>query len=433
MTIPNGFCIIPFTQYSTYNTYEYRLCCMAEEPEIPIDQKSQSINDIWNSNYLKDVRKTMINGKWHKDCNKCKKLEEAGIVSSRQYENELHEDILESTKLFSKESSYEARSPINFDFRLGNLCNLQCQMCASHASHLVSVERAAMINNNLIDLNDPSIADLYENEWIETSNTKKEALINNDIDWDSFLPLLPTVRNIKLIGGEPTVNPNMARLFQECIDADVAKNITLQFYTNVTNVNDNWLDELGKFKKVIVSCSLEGSHGMNDYLRHPSDWNTIWDNFKSLTSYAHSLPKNKIRVRVTTVNQITNSLHLADFYRLLYDYTRETGYEIGLSSNQLTSPEYYSMRHAPRWLVEDQTKLIQSLWEDIEKNANQIIKEDFEDALKDIMLFSANAEYNFEQMKRFVLITDAYDKHREVSILDVFPEYARIKEELQLD
>jgi sulfatase maturation enzyme AslB (radical SAM superfamily) len=51
-----------------------------------------------------------------------------------------------------------------------------------------------------------------------------------------------------------------------------AEHIEISFYTNITNMQDKWLEQLGKFEKAIVNCSLEGMGAMNDYLRPPSNF-----------------------------------------------------------------------------------------------------------------------------------------------------------------
>ena len=428
MTIPNGFCVLPFTQYSTYNTKDYRLCCMAKDPKIPISQKNKSINEIWNSDYLKTVRKTMIAGEWHKDCITCKNLEDSGITSSRNYENMQKNRFIQNIISKSKKNNYISEQPIDFDFRLGNLCNLHCQMCTHHASHLVSVERAQMLQNKTIDLSTNKF--LNNEDWLENQIDKKLALLENGIDWENFLPLLPNVRSIKVIGGEPTVNADMFRLIDECISSDNAKKISLKFYTNMTNLNQNWLEKLKNFKHVVISCSLEGYGKMNDYLRPPSNWEHIWNNFDELVKFSHNAERKSIRVRVTTVNQIINSLHLADFFRFLYEYCKNNNYNLGISSNQLSAPLYYSIRFSPDWIIQEQKKQLEDLWKEIQKDNIRDLVLDFRDAIQDVILFGKNSKYDPAKMKQFIYVTEAYDIHRKDNILDVFPEFEKIKKDL---
>ena len=145
----SGFCALPFVQYSTYTGGRYRLCCMAKEPETLVDQEILGIAGTWNHNYIRDVRRRMTSGEWMPECVECDHLERNGIVSSRQWENKQWADVIDGVVAEASVNEWKVPQPLQFDFRLGNLCNLQCQMCNKEASHLVSVERAHMNQNGL--------------------------------------------------------------------------------------------------------------------------------------------------------------------------------------------------------------------------------------------------------------------------------------------
>ena len=111
----NGFCALPFVQYSTYNGGRYRLCCMAKEPEQLVDQEELGIAGTWNHEYIKDVRKRMTSGEWLPECVECQHLERNGIVSSRQWENKQWTDKRGSDELWqflSKAISIQAETEI---------------------------------------------------------------------------------------------------------------------------------------------------------------------------------------------------------------------------------------------------------------------------------------------------------------------------------
>ena len=416
----NGFCALPFVQYSTYNGGRYRLCCMAKEPETLVDQEELGISGTWNHDYLKDVRQRMAAGEWLPECIECQHLERNGIVSSRQWENEQWEDIIDEAVASASVNNWEVEQPLQFDFRLGNLCNLQCQMCNKEASHLVSVERAEMVKIGL-GSNHP--------DWQGMVANKKKALLQPGIDWTSFEDMLSGARKIKIIGGEPTVAPDMFKLLDKAVESGHASHIEISFYTNITNMQDKWLEQLAQFERVIVNCSLEGMGQMNDYLRPPSKWNSVWKNFTKLMEFANTKRGKRIKVRVTTVNQLSNALHIADFWRFLHEYQLTQDRGIGLSTNQLIEPEYYSMAHSPQWLREQQAEQIQQLLNDIKDSPYY---EQFAEPLTEIIAFGQDPEhqYNPERMAQYVKITENYDKFRGDDIMDVAPEFSRIKKDL---
>ena len=417
-----GFCALPFVQYSTYNGGRYRLCCMAAEPETVVNQEELGIAGTWNHDYIKDVRKRLTNNEWLPECGECLRLERNGIVSSRQWENEQWADVIDEVVADASVNDWEVEQPLQFDFRLGNLCNLQCQMCNKEASHLVSVERGKMVKQGL-GANHP--------DWHGNIAEKKEALLQPGIDWTSFEDMVVKARKIKMIGGEPTVSPDMFKLLDKAVDSGHASHIELSFYTNITNMQDKWLEQLGKFEKVIINCSLEGMEDMNDYLRPPSKWASVWKNFDKLVKYSNTKAGKNIKVRVTTVNQITNALHIVPFWRMMHNYQMEHDRGIAMSTNQLIEPNYYSMQYAPQWLRDAQRKQIEEFLKEI---GNSPHFTDYEEPLREVIAFSNDSDhvYNPNIIKQYVSVTENYDVFRGHDVMSVAPEFKRLKDEVRI-
>ena len=413
----SGFCSLPFVQYSTYNGGRFRLCCMAKEPATLVNQEELGIDGTWNHNYIKDVRRRMTAGEKLDECSECHHLERNGIMSSRQWENKVWADVIDDIVADASANDWEVDQPLQFDFRLGNLCNLQCQMCNKEASHLVSVERAAMVANGL-GADHP--------DWEGQIASKKEALLQPGIEWESFERMLPYARKIKLIGGEPTVAMDMFKLLDIAVESGHAEHIELSFYTNITNMQDKWLDQLSKFEKVIVNCSLEGQGAMNDYMRPPSKWDSVWQHFDKLVKFSDTKAGKRIKVRVTTVNQLTNALHTVKFWKFMHDYQMTSNRGIGMSTNQLVEPAYYSMAHAPEWLKEEQRKQVLEFLETIKDSPHY---KQYEEPLMEMVNFSLDAEhtYNADIIRQYVTVTENYDKHRGHDINTVSPEFSRLK------
>ena len=416
-----GFCALPFVQYSTYNGGRYRLCCMAKEPKNTVNQEELGIAGTWNHDYIRDVRARMAEGEWLPECVECERLERNNIVSSRQWENEQWADVIDNIVETASVNDWHVDQPLQFDFRLGNMCNLQCQMCNKEASHLVSVERAKMIEAGL---------GMQHRDWIDQQPDKKLALLQPGIDWDSFDDMIAKARKIKIIGGEPTVAPDMFKLLDRCVETGHAEHIELSFYTNITNMQDKWLEQLGKFEKAIINCSLEGMGAMNDYLRPPSKWDSVWQKFDKLVKYSNTKDGKRIKVRVTTVNQITNALHIADFWRFMHEYQMQHDRGIAMSTNQLVEPNYYSMAYAPDWLRQEQELKIMEFLNSI---GNSPHFTDYEEPLLEVINFAKDPKhkYNEQIMRQYVEVTEKYDKFRGHDIMTVAPEFTRIRDALR--
>jgi MoaA/NifB/PqqE/SkfB family radical SAM enzyme len=394
---------------------------MAKEPDELVNQEELGIAGTWNHDYIKEVRRKMTAGEWLPECVECERLERNNIMSSRQWENEQWADVIDEVVATASVNDWEVEQPLQFDFRLGNMCNLQCQMCNKEASHLVSVERAKMVESGL-GANHP--------DWHGNIAEKKKALLQPGIDWTSFADMLVGARKIKIIGGEPTVAPDMFRLLDYAVDSGDASHIELSFYTNITNMQDRWLEQLGKFERVIINCSLEGMEEMNDYLRPPSKWASVWKNFDKLVKYSNTKNGKNIKVRVTTVNQITNALHIVPFWRMMHEYQMQHDRGIAMSTNQLVEPNYYSMAYAPQWLRDKQREQVEEFLNEIQNSPHYT---DYEEPLREMVAFGADPEhrYNGDIMREYIQITRNYDKFRGQDILKVSPEFQRLSEGLE--
>mgnify|MGYP002152443245 CR=1 FL=1 len=80
------FCVLPFTMMSTTNSGDFRTCC--EGLPLGFSAIEDSIEDVWNSDFYKNLRLDLMNGVRHKNCSQCWRREFDGGYSTRQNENE---------------------------------------------------------------------------------------------------------------------------------------------------------------------------------------------------------------------------------------------------------------------------------------------------------------------------------------------------------
>jgi len=161
-------------------------------------------------------------------------------------------------------------------------------------------------------------------------------------------------------------------------------------------------------------------------MRPPSKWDSVWQHFDKLVKFSDTKAGKRIKVRVTTVNQLTNALHTVKFWKFMHDYQMTSNRGIGMSTNQLVEPAYYSMAHAPEWLKEEQRKQVLEFLETIKDSPHY---KQYEEPLMEMVNFSLDAEhtYNADIIRQYVTVTENYDKHRGHDINTVSPEFTRIK------
>jgi glutamate-1-semialdehyde 2,1-aminomutase len=133
------FCILPFTHISSTNDGNYRVCCCSEE--VPItkqdgsvyNMRTDSIADVWNSDFYKNLRKDLLNGVKNPTCEYCWNFEEGGAYSKREKNNDEKHDMYPDYEPIIQDvlDNDGARSepPKDLDIRVGTLCNLKCITC----------------------------------------------------------------------------------------------------------------------------------------------------------------------------------------------------------------------------------------------------------------------------------------------------------------
>lgn len=312
-----GFCILPFTTLYCENN-RVRLCCESEErTEINLS-KDVGIADVWNNDFYKDIRQQMLDGKLPKACKICRLNEEVGEESKRQWENKNYTKLIEDIQNYQ---SVVVDSPVNFDVRPSNKCNLECVMCDGVVSTAI-IKRVDEYKqrNNLEDFVISSGVDWQENHYI--INHVKQ---NSD-----------KIRMMKFCGGEPFLTKEVVDIIEYLVESGNAPNIRLAFITNGTVVRSRWFSEmLVHFEDVKLNVSVDGIGSVAEYVRYPTKWSVVDKNlqlFKKLET-EHS----NIRLSLAPVIHLLNALHIHE----VIEYAAVNDVNVALSPVYQASDEQH--------------------------------------------------------------------------------------------
>ena len=81
------FCVKPLTHLFVRTTGQYGLCCLSKD-SYNANANTTTVDEWWESEYIKTVRKDLVNGKRIPECSYCWKMEDLGITSMRQKSNQ---------------------------------------------------------------------------------------------------------------------------------------------------------------------------------------------------------------------------------------------------------------------------------------------------------------------------------------------------------
>ncbi len=341
MTASKTFCVI-FWMHRFTNEQGYQaVCCSATGPdnllrdaEGALLHVSRRLTDeaVLNAPALRAVRAEMLQGKWPAMCERCRRSEEAGAVSTRTHLNQRfgrwESEVLAQTTPDGSLSEARVRYA---DIRLGNTCNLTCRMCNPSASaRWVKHYNQVQAIGKRLPVAD--LAALEESNWVKRQPV--ESLIEQS---------LPSVEGLHFAGGEPLIIPEMLDALELCIRAGRSAEIDLSYNTNITVLPNRVKRLWPHFRSISLICSVDGFGKLNEYIRRPSKWDDIDKNLRLLEQ---NFDEWKLRyVFCNTTVQVYNVLQLGD----LFDYLAENFRRVAPAPllTPLYEPPYLSIAILP--------------------------------------------------------------------------------------
>jgi sulfatase maturation enzyme AslB (radical SAM superfamily) len=248
-------------------TYEY--CRWQSKDGLTRINFSQNIKHQTPIEYFQQgmapIRQAFLDGNMPAGCVDCSAMEKHGKTSGRERQllkvgirKEYFDKTLISSPLkpaFDYSNNHQGQTlehVRDWQIDLGNYCNGACIFCNPESSSRIASEFKKI---GLIDT-------VPAASWCDDPEQVK-----------SFCDVLKTSKSLHylhFIGGETVITPGFQTILQSLVDADLAKNITIGFTTNLTVWSDNVVELLKKFYQVNLGMSVETLTKINDYVRYPS-------------------------------------------------------------------------------------------------------------------------------------------------------------------
>lgn len=463
--INHSWCPVPWGQVSVHNSGEYRSCIQArsckktrgilrDDNNDIMRADTHTIDEVRNSPLLKDVRKSMIQGERHDMCVRCNREDDAGVPSRRrnatiEYYDKYDYDYWKALSHCHDDGQLMLHESevLEYDIRLGNLCNLKCRMCH------------------------PSESTQWYDEWFDTMfkgfnsdftrvemfrENKKIKLKNDIYSWYDDSKFFNEVnknsnstRKIYFSGGEPTLVENMYDMLEKIIDSGMAKDIELEYNINLTNIPRRAIKIWHNFKQVTLGGSIDAVGEYNNYIRYPSKWNKIEENIKWLDQNTNP----NINFFCTATWQILNATQILDLIKWQIEnkfvkFNRMAN-SVFFSFHTLSAPTYLNVKALPKELkqhVQDEfdkfDKEYLKPWIDSLPEDFQFANTDYEADWNGRQPWDNNKHHLYEKVKtrldtmmefmwaddfsehfpEFIKVTRTQDKYRNQSFEKLYPQ-----------
>lgn len=338
---PPTFCMHPFTGLATREDGAICACCRSHPVGFI---QEQTLEEIWNGDNMKRIRKQVLTGYRPPECEPCFSLEDQGVESLRQ--RHIAGKIPEARiKLYPNavskmNSDYTMPFEIpTMELKLNNLCNLKCRMC--HPMDSTS-------------WNDWSeVKEFYKNEGnimyaiVEEHDLENKPHLDKFQDnpewWAALEKNLPYFRRVEFAGGEPLMDPQHYRILDML--APYGHQIEIKYATNLSMLgksNRTVWEYWPKFKSVAVNVSIDGIGGSYEYIRGNASWAELINNIKQI----QTIPNISRIVGAVTV-QVSNILILD---KIMEFFLNDLG--IVFHTHRVEYPKLLSAQVLPRPLID---------------------------------------------------------------------------------
>lgn len=398
LTKSKNFCIYPWIHLHAYPTGDAYPCCHSEMAAGKIGScHDNSLEELWNSNAQKTLRKNMLTNQPSAACNRCYEQEKSGFFSGRQSANKHHGHHIRRVHDTGPDGTYNDFEMIYWDIRFSNLCNLRCRSCGHIFSSQWYQDQAKLAGPG----------------WASQNKTLNYAGRNKTDMWEQLIPHLDYVEQIYFAGGEPLVMDEHYQILEELERRD-RFDVRLIYNTNFTEIKlkdrlvfDYW----SKFNSVSVGASLDGMGPRAEYIRKGTKWAEVEANRYKMLEICP-----KVDFYVSPTLSILNAWHLPDFHRNWVERGLIKAQDLNV--NILQDPPHYRIDIAPMKYKQrlrmkyadhlDWLRPLDPLWR---------ATVGFESAIK--FMLNTNKK---ELLEEFWVKTSQLDAIRNENVLDAIPE-----------
>lgn len=391
------FCMFPWVHMNATPKGDIYPCCSNDYTNPIGNAKDMTLEQAFNTDYMKTLRLDMLAGKKSEICNFCYSHEKAGPHSFRTYSMDNFADSFDDVMAMTHEDGHVDELKMKyFDIRFSNICNFKCRSCGTEFSSQWALEDK------------------------KTYNPDGPIIIHVDDDKGTVLKeIMDQVEHIDLAyfaGGEPLITPEHYVILEEMIRQGRTDTV-LRYNTNASTISYKQYDilELWKhFDKIELSCSIDHYGERAEIMRAGTKWGKVEENLKLFRSLDY------VEFQINTVFSIMNYSTLPEFY----DYMRQQGlvdfdndwyHTLYLADN----PKYYSAKALPK---------------SMKKIAGENVRKFFKgnkgciDRITNSAADFADTEDNWEECKEdFFKNTFRLDDIRGEDFFKTFPELRRLQ------
>ena len=311
--IQEVFCLRPWNDIAIVTTGETIICAAQmgrSAKSFPkINSKESTTLEMLDSPLHRSVRLAQFQGQWHENCENCK-LKEQAVNQPSFRKIGTNEDIRRCLHNLNSDGSLKTTQLQQVEFMFSNRCNAACVHCSPVASTAWYKEYLGFFGEQFGHSGGQKWQLDADGTGIEFHNAGKGAKI-----WQLLEDNKETITHVTLSGGEPLIMPESDKLLDFFISNGRADQVSLLYYTNLSEIDSATLDRWNQFKQIELSVSLDEIEDRYEFVRHPLSWDNLLSNLDRVQTHS-----------VTVCYMIPNMLRMAE----IDQWISSRGYESSL-------------------------------------------------------------------------------------------------------
>lgn len=319
---------------------------------IDVEEIKENPSAIHNTKHKKKMREMMQEGKRPKECEYCWKIEDMGKdadgnepVSDRTYKTVIYDD--EDLKKIAKLNPNEDVNLKTLEIAFNRTCQFACSYCnpAFSSTWVKDIRNNGGYQNIRSDARGHFIDDAPYAEPFERDQFNPYV----DAFWRWWPELSKELEEIRVTGGEPTMTPDIYKLFawfKDNEDTPQAKKMRLAINSNLGSkkeIIDKLIDNTQYVPRFHLYTSCEAYGPQAEYIRDGLKWDEWTHNFERICSES--------RLEGLHMMMTINALCLdsiVDFLNWMLGMKRKYGHNRpGFTCNILRFPSFQSALTLP--------------------------------------------------------------------------------------
>ena len=402
----NSFCAALWTSIYQDPSGKVSPCCVWEQNSPLGNVNESTLEEIYNSTYVGELKEKMLDGKVISECSYCNKIkEDTGEDGSRKFFHNFFDKIdWESTNT----------KFVYWDLRISNLCNFKCRMCY-HDLSSEWYDDAIKLSKSHPTLNAPS------NKILKVDDKSKF--------WNELESHYEYVESIYFAGGEPFLNEHHYKILEDLNNREL---YDTKIIVNTNASITKWkrksvIDYYRNFNHILFGFSIDGSYEVGEYIRSGLDYRKWKQNVKEFVNFIEEKNTDDITYLFQFAYGVTNLHNICDFILDLINDGLVIEKSCGFSFQPIVNPIEQSVISLPPEIFTKFKKDYNNLVIELKnRGIESYFIESLDISIGHIIKYVESNPFEKKHLNDFYKYQIDLDKIRGEDIFNILPDYRKL-------